>query len=308
MNLSANVDGTSRPNPERAIPGAILADPALTASAIRVLGVLLLYARHKAICWPGNATIAEGAGLSLATVKRGLAALKERGHIRVEKVPTGRGNLTGRRIFLAWRERDAALPRQLSFLPPAEPSPGAPLSHEERSREMGNRGHGTARPVASTPEPGPGGGAGGRATAELIRELPGRPELVGPVAARLGLENRDTASVGYYRSVASRVARGEEPAERLADAYRASRDSRAARPGALFAVFWKGWIARPSASASARPVAPPADPAERERARAAEAERHQEVKEFLAGAASDPASPWYRIMRRPGSGGGAARE
>jgi hypothetical protein len=76
-------------------------------------------------------------------------------------------------------------------------------------------------------------------TAELLSELPGRPELVAAAAGRLATELEDVRSFNYYRSVAESICARRQPAEVLVSAWRQATGPKAARPGAVFATAWK---------------------------------------------------------------------
>lgn len=100
-------------------------------------------------------------------------------------------------------------------------------------------------------------------------------------------------AVGIAGTTASaRIGRESAPP----DAWPMARDSRAARPGALMAVYWRGWIPRPSPAPTPLTALP--TPAEQAMARAAERERDTELQDFMTLAAGDPSTPWHRILKR----------
>jgi Helix-turn-helix domain len=93
-----------------AIPHAILEDRRLTATDVRLIGIILKYARAKAEAWPSVATLARDLGRCPRTVQLCLRRLADAGWIVSRPAP----NPTGRVLVLAWRETKPVAP------PPAQ--------------------------------------------------------------------------------------------------------------------------------------------------------------------------------------------
>jgi AraC-like DNA-binding protein len=72
------------------IPNIIILDPALDCQEKAILMVLYFHAMHKDHCFPSDKLIAQGAGCSIATVKRKRKSLKKKGYLDWER--TGRFN------------------------------------------------------------------------------------------------------------------------------------------------------------------------------------------------------------------------
>jgi Helix-turn-helix domain len=94
------------PLPYAAIPHAIVNDTRLIPTDIRLVGVLLGYAKSKSDCWPSVDTLARDLGMCRRTVQLSLRRLKAYGW--VEERPAG--NPTGRVIVLTWRGAQSVAP------------------------------------------------------------------------------------------------------------------------------------------------------------------------------------------------------
>jgi DNA-binding MarR family transcriptional regulator len=68
-----------------------VADRHLSASVVRVLAVIGIYASREGIAWPSQDTIATVAGMNRATVCRAVKRLRERGYLDRYRKPTARG-------------------------------------------------------------------------------------------------------------------------------------------------------------------------------------------------------------------------
>ena len=87
-----------------------------------------------------------------------------------------------------------------------------------------------------------------RTIIETVEALPGDRGAVQPLALWIADDLRDQASLRFYLKVCGKVAREEDPVERLLYSYRfamnAAKSGRADRPGALFVQAWNGWQPR----------------------------------------------------------------
>lgn len=277
-----------------AIPTSIVDDPRLAALDIRLLGVLLGYARGKGVAWPANSTLAKRLGVSVRTVARSLARLIQAGWLASVRILPRPGNMTGRvlRLLFGIAPRAEAQPETSVQDRPSLSDPLRPSCHTKE--DSGNE-NGTATEPVSTPD--------------LIAQLPGRPDLAGAAAARIASDCQDPASLGYYRRLCRSVASGGAPVARLLDAYRASRDSRARKPGALLAQFWGLWRARPtSGGVSADPAAYiAARTAQRAEERTRDEAAAEECRSAWEQAAADPSNPLHRFAAKlRGKGGQTA--
>ena len=68
-----------------------VADPGLTATHVRVLATIGIYAGPDGIAWPSQDTIAGILGIDRATVCRAIKLLRERGYLDRYRKPTSRG-------------------------------------------------------------------------------------------------------------------------------------------------------------------------------------------------------------------------
>lgn len=268
------------------IPPEVSADPRLESRDVHLLTILLDFARGKGECWPSDSTLAKRIRASVATVQRCMRRLKAAGWLASIRVRPRPGNMTG---------------RVLRILFAIAPRPGA--GQGERAPEQGRAELREPLPPSPVRDEGKCEGrdeTGPVSTPELIGQLPGRPELVEAVAVRLADDCRDHGSIGYYRRLCRSVASGGAPVARLADAFRASRDPRAGKPGAVLAQFWGHWRARPaSGGVSADPTAYAASrAAQRARERAEEMAAGRERQALIEAAASDPQSPLNRTVAR----------
>jgi DNA-binding MarR family transcriptional regulator len=77
-----------------AIPGWLLFDSEVTTNAKLVYLALNYHADDNGITYPSQRGMAESVGISLNSVKRGLAELEDEGLLvrQVERTPTGRRN------------------------------------------------------------------------------------------------------------------------------------------------------------------------------------------------------------------------
>lgn len=275
-----------------AIPTPIVDDPRLAALDIRLLGVLLGYARGKGVAWPANSTLAKRLGVSVRTVARSLARLIQAGWLASVRVLPRPGNMTGRILRLLFgiaprTEAPSETPVQDRSLV-SDPLPVPPVAHEGKWEEN----NGTATEPVSTPD--------------LIAQLPGRADLAEVAAARIASDCRDESSIGYFRRCCRSVASGGAPVARLMDAYRASRDSRGKRPGALFAQIWGPWKPRPaSGGGSADPAAYiAARTAQRAEERTRDEAAAEECRSAWEQAAADPSNPLHRFAAKLRGKGG----
>jgi DNA-binding MarR family transcriptional regulator len=68
-----------------------VADRSLTATHVRILAVIGIYAGRDGIAWPSQDTIAMVVGINRATVCRAIKRLRERGYLDRYRKPTSRG-------------------------------------------------------------------------------------------------------------------------------------------------------------------------------------------------------------------------
>jgi helix-turn-helix protein len=99
--------------PFAAIPHDLVSDSRLNPADIRLVAVILRFARSKPWAWPSNGRLAAELGCSVRTVQNGLRRLKACGWVRT--VPAA--NPTGRRIILAWRDDAHCTPRAQPVAP-----------------------------------------------------------------------------------------------------------------------------------------------------------------------------------------------
>jgi len=133
-----------QPRPYAALPHDLVADRRLTATAVRLVAILLRYARNKASCWPSVATLAENLGRCPRTVRYSLRRLTDTGWIESRPDP----NPTGRVIVLLWRVKAVTPranlpytqgnPRDNRCSPPLQPvvtDPLQPVASESKKQE-----------------------------------------------------------------------------------------------------------------------------------------------------------------------------
>ena len=68
-----------------------IADRHLSATVLRVLAAIGIYASREGIAWPSQDTIATVVGINRATVCRAIKRLRERGYLDRYRKPTSRG-------------------------------------------------------------------------------------------------------------------------------------------------------------------------------------------------------------------------
>jgi len=132
--------------PFAAIPHDLVADGHLKPIDVKLVAILLRYARSKATCWPSVATLATDLGRCERTVQYALRRLTEAGWI------TSRpdANPTGRLLVLVWREAKLHPPVQPPYsqgMPRVKPV--APEPEKRNQRE----GSAPARTESQAPEP-----------------------------------------------------------------------------------------------------------------------------------------------------------
>jgi predicted transcriptional regulator len=74
------------------IPNFILRNPDLTANAKTTYALLLSYAWHNDLCFPGQERLAEQMGSHVATVSRAIKELEEMSLIEIERRGQGKTN------------------------------------------------------------------------------------------------------------------------------------------------------------------------------------------------------------------------
>ena len=74
------------------LPNFILRNPDLSANAKTTYSLLLSYAWHNDLCFPGQERLAEHMGTHVATVSRAIAELEELSLIEIERRGQGRTN------------------------------------------------------------------------------------------------------------------------------------------------------------------------------------------------------------------------
>ena len=75
------------------IPNFILRDPDLSPNAKTTYGLLLSYAWHNNLCFPGQERLAEQMGTHVATVSRAITELEACGLIEIERRGQGKTNV-----------------------------------------------------------------------------------------------------------------------------------------------------------------------------------------------------------------------
>jgi hypothetical protein len=123
-----------------AIPHDIIEDPRLLASDIRVLGVLVRFARSGPDCWPAVRTIASAAQCSPRTVQLCLRRLERAGVVATIDDPA---KVTHRRFVLLWRTAtgspEAPVGRATDCTPPMRElrdPPAQSVALELQAREL----------------------------------------------------------------------------------------------------------------------------------------------------------------------------
>jgi hypothetical protein len=99
------------PLPYAALPHDLITDRRLTGTDVRLVGVILRFARAKAEAWPSVKTLAHELGKCERTVQYGLRRLEAAGWI----VTRPADNPTGRILVLAWREIPCTPPVQRPY-------------------------------------------------------------------------------------------------------------------------------------------------------------------------------------------------
>ena len=74
------------------LPNFILRDPDLSANCKTVYALLLSYAWHNNLCFPGQERLAEHMGSHVSTVSRAIAELEEYSLIEIERRGQGKTN------------------------------------------------------------------------------------------------------------------------------------------------------------------------------------------------------------------------
>ena len=74
------------------LPNFILRNPDLTANAKTVYSLLLSYAWHNDLCFPGQERLAEHMGSHVSTVSRAITELEECSLIEIERRGQGKTN------------------------------------------------------------------------------------------------------------------------------------------------------------------------------------------------------------------------
>ena len=74
------------------LPNFILRNPELSANAKTAYSLLLSYAWHNALCFPGQERLAEHMGSHVSTVSRAIAELEEFSLIEIERRGQGKTN------------------------------------------------------------------------------------------------------------------------------------------------------------------------------------------------------------------------
>jgi len=117
--------------PFAAIPHALVSDLRLTATAVRLVAVLLRYAKSKSSCWPSVATLAADLGRCERTIQLSLRRLISAGWVATRPD----SNPTGRVIILVWREKAVAPPPVKLPYSQGLPRPQAVAPEAEKGRE-----------------------------------------------------------------------------------------------------------------------------------------------------------------------------
>jgi hypothetical protein len=74
------------------LPNFILRNPELSANAKTVYSLLLSYAWHNHLCFPGQERLAEHMGVNVSTVSRATAELEDFSLIEIERRGQGKTN------------------------------------------------------------------------------------------------------------------------------------------------------------------------------------------------------------------------
>ena len=74
------------------LPNFILRNPDLSANAKTVYSLLLSYAWHNDLCFPGQERLAEHMGAHVSTVSRAIAELEDSSLIEIERRGQGKTN------------------------------------------------------------------------------------------------------------------------------------------------------------------------------------------------------------------------
>ncbi len=134
------------------IPHELIEDRRLIGTDVRLVGVILKYARAKAEAWPAVATLARDLGCCPRTVQYSLRRLEAAGWIATREAD----NRTGRVLVLTWRA-------QVVAPPPVQPySQGLPKAVAPQWKNQGKE-------KVSAPPPEP------RGPADTRRRAPDRP-------------------------------------------------------------------------------------------------------------------------------------
>lgn len=112
------------------MPGEILHDAELAAAGKLLYLVLSSMAHRNGFCWPSNETLAAELGLSKRRVRELLAALQERGYIRVQVRRTEDTNEVERRYIYCGMFLDREAPEPSGEEAPDPPAEDCPTSGE----------------------------------------------------------------------------------------------------------------------------------------------------------------------------------
>lgn len=82
-----------------AVPHELILDKRLIATDVRLVGLLLVYARDKVGCWPSVPTLAKAMGVCVRTIQYSIKRLVAAGWVKTENAD----NPTGRVFTLVWR-------------------------------------------------------------------------------------------------------------------------------------------------------------------------------------------------------------
>lgn len=107
-----------------AIPNVVAQSPDLHYGAKALFLAIASHASRDGVAWPSQATLAAETGMSEATVKRHLAALRDVGLLRWEVRVTDRGR---QRFFRVWRPGDAEPALRVGSQDPGGRAPGDPM-------------------------------------------------------------------------------------------------------------------------------------------------------------------------------------
>jgi hypothetical protein len=242
----------------------------LAATSLRLLALLLRYARDKAECWPSNKLLGDELGLTARSVQTALGNLEQAGWITRR---FGVGYPGGRLIILSWRTSTGAgqghEARVTPSAPSASPNPVKPASSKGDVEREGEKTKDRISPPDSTPEdaeaikqalaelrrqlaeptPEPGRTMRPRfeppcvvtaaTTAEVLAQVvPGCPHAaVEQAVRRLMREFARTdrrRSQGNYAGILLDVKMGAVPTSALLAAFAAATGPNVERPGAMF--------------------------------------------------------------------------